>query len=70
VKYGPLSHCCSRIILSLTGSYVWPKVLHSLCVPDEPGEESRRKSENLRFNAITEKGDGPNHEHSIAYTLC
>jgi hypothetical protein len=51
-------------------SQVWPEQFHSLGVPDESGDESGRKGENLRLDAVVEEGDGPGHDRSIAYSLC
>ena len=50
-------------------SQVWAKYLHSFRVPDKPREKPRRQSEDFRFDAVVEEGNGPSHDHSIAYAL-
>lgn len=55
---------------SMRHSRVWPDQLHSPCMPDESGDDSRREGEDFRLDAVAEEGDGPGYGRNIADPLC
>lgn len=43
--------------------------LHSLGIPEEPGQKARRESENIMFHEPIVEGNGPGHGRIIAHPL-
>ena len=48
---------------------IWTIYLHSLGIPEKTSENASRQSEDLFFYSLAIEGDGPDHDHTIAYPL-